>query len=111
MGGAPVRRKPAWDDHFVIRMCLRIGCAAAGAGAAAPETRVDIQCPCGFTRALVNAADRVTQAAMAQVPIEHPDDPGLAVRYGTALTGGRDPHEGAPSAFLPSNLRGPAMQA
>jgi trans-L-3-hydroxyproline dehydratase len=39
-------------------------------------------------RELVDAADRVTRAAQAQVPLEHPDAPDLAFLYGTILTDG-----------------------
>jgi proline racemase len=47
---------------------------------------------------LVAAADRVTQAAKAQIPLEHPDDPDLAFLYGTILTDGRDAYEETPTA-------------
>ncbi|MCI0431271.1 MAG: proline racemase family protein [Rhodospirillales bacterium] len=48
-------------------------------------------------RALTDAADRVTQAAKAQVPLEHPDHADLAFLYGTTLTDGGDGAE-EPSA-------------
>ena len=47
---------------------------------------------------LVEAADRVTQAAKSQIRIEHPSDPDLAFLYGTILTDGRDGYEEAPTA-------------
>ena len=47
--------------------------------------------------ALVEAADRVTQAAKAQIPLDHPDGPDLAFLYGTILTDGRDAFEAGPS--------------
>jgi trans-L-3-hydroxyproline dehydratase len=40
-------------------------------------------------RALVDAADRVTQAVRRQVVLEHPDSQDLAFLYGTILTDGR----------------------
>ncbi|HEY6334393.1 MAG TPA: proline racemase family protein [Alphaproteobacteria bacterium] len=47
---------------------------------------------------LADAADRVTQAAKAQIKLDHPSDPDLAFLYGTILTDGRDAHEEAPTA-------------
>jgi trans-L-3-hydroxyproline dehydratase len=41
------------------------------------------------TRALVDAADRVTRAVRRQVKLEHPDSDDLAFLYGTILTDGR----------------------
>jgi trans-L-3-hydroxyproline dehydratase len=41
------------------------------------------------TRALVDAADRVTQAVRRQVKLDHPDADDLAFLYGTILTDGR----------------------
>jgi trans-L-3-hydroxyproline dehydratase len=52
--------------------------------------------------ALVDAADRVTKAAAAQVPLDHPDDPDLAFLYGTILTDGRDEFQRATSACSPN---------
>jgi trans-L-3-hydroxyproline dehydratase len=49
-------------------------------------------------QALVEAAARVTEAAKAQVPIEHPDAPDLAFLYGTILTDGCHGAADAPSA-------------
>jgi trans-L-3-hydroxyproline dehydratase len=46
---------------------------------------------------LVDAADRVTKAAAAQIPLDHPDDADLAFLYGTILTDGRDAFEAAPT--------------
>jgi trans-L-3-hydroxyproline dehydratase len=40
------------------------------------------------TRALVDAAHRVTEAAQQQIKLEHPDSPDLAFLYGTILTDG-----------------------
>ena len=48
-------------------------------------------------RDLTDAAERVTRAAKAQIPLEHPDDPDLAFLYGTILTDGGD-GSAAPSA-------------
>ncbi|HYB11683.1 MAG TPA: proline racemase family protein [Alphaproteobacteria bacterium] len=47
---------------------------------------------------LTEAADRVTQAAKAQIKLDHPSDPDLAFLYGTILTDGRDAFEEAPTA-------------
>jgi trans-L-3-hydroxyproline dehydratase len=41
---------------------------------------------------LVDAADRVSRAVKAQVPIRHPDEADLGYLYGTILTDGRDRH-------------------
>ncbi|HJM50105.1 MAG TPA: proline racemase family protein [Alphaproteobacteria bacterium] len=48
-------------------------------------------------RDLVDAADQVTAAVKAQVPLSHPDDDDLAFLYGTILTDGNDRGDG-PSA-------------
>src|SRR5262249_55917559 len=50
------------------------------------------------TRDLVDAAQRVTEAAKAQIPLAHPDDPDLAFLYGTVLTDGADASDAAPTA-------------
>jgi proline racemase len=49
-------------------------------------------------RDLVDAAARVTEAAKAQLRLEHPDDPDLAFLYGTILTDGADAFASVPSA-------------
>jgi len=49
-------------------------------------------------RDLVDAAAAVTEAAKAQVPLAHSDDPDLAFLYGTILTDGDDRWSEAPSA-------------
>lgn len=49
-------------------------------------------------RDLVDAAARVTEAAKAQVPLSHPDDPDLAFLYGTILTDGADAYGPEPTA-------------
>jgi proline racemase len=49
-------------------------------------------------RELVDAASRVTEAAKAQLRLEHPDDPDLAFLYGSILTDGADAFASAPSA-------------
>ncbi|MHA1568220.1 MAG: proline racemase family protein [Alphaproteobacteria bacterium] len=43
-------------------------------------------------RDLVDAADAVSRAVTAQVPLAHPDDADLAFLYGTILTDGADAH-------------------
>jgi trans-L-3-hydroxyproline dehydratase len=50
--------------------------------------------------ALVEAGDRVTQAAKAQIKVEHPEHADLAFIYGTILTDGRDAYEEAATANL-----------
>jgi len=47
---------------------------------------------------LVELGARTTEAAQAQIPLEHPDDPELAFLYGTILTDGRDAFEAMPTA-------------
>jgi trans-L-3-hydroxyproline dehydratase len=49
-------------------------------------------------RDLVDAAAAVTEAAKAQVPLAHPDDPDLAFLYGTILTDGDDRWSETPTA-------------
>lgn len=51
------------------------------------------------TRALVDAADAVTRAVKAHLPLRHPDDADLAFLYGTILTDGGD-GAAAPSANI-----------
>ena len=46
---------------------------------------------------LVEAADSITRAVAATVPLDHPDDPDLAFLYGTILTDGDDGSDGRPS--------------
>jgi trans-L-3-hydroxyproline dehydratase len=46
---------------------------------------------------LVDAADRITKATAAAIPLDHPDDPDLAFLYGTILTDGRDAFEEGPT--------------
>ena len=47
---------------------------------------------------LVEAAMAVKEAAAAQIPLTHPDDPDLAFLYGTILTDCADPASGEPTA-------------
>ncbi len=49
-------------------------------------------------RALVDAAAAVTDAAKAQIRLEHPHDPDLAFLYGTILTDGADAFSPEPTA-------------
>jgi proline racemase len=46
---------------------------------------------------LVDAADRITKATAAAIPLDHPDGADLAFLYGTILTDGRDAVEDAPT--------------
>ncbi len=49
-------------------------------------------------RELVDAAARVSEAAKAQIRLEHPDDADLAFLYGTILTDGADAFSSEPTA-------------
>ena len=55
-----------------------------------PAARFGLDVRKSTTRALVDAADRVTKAVQAQVTLDHPDSPDLAFLYGTILTDGRN---------------------
>jgi trans-L-3-hydroxyproline dehydratase len=46
---------------------------------------------------LVEAADRITKAVAAAIPLDHPDGADLAFLYGTILTDGRDAGDETPS--------------
>jgi proline racemase len=52
------------------------------------------------TRDLVDAADKVTRAAKAQMKLDHPDDADLAFLYGTILTDGKDAYSAEPTANI-----------
>ena len=54
---------------------------------------LDLRAP---VRDLVDAADAVSAAVKAQVPIDHPDDPDLGFLYGTILTDGQSGAEPDP---------------
>ena len=54
-----------------------------------PAARFGLDVKTSPTRALIEAADRVTKAAQRQIKLEHPDSPDLAFLYGTILTDGR----------------------
>jgi trans-L-3-hydroxyproline dehydratase len=71
------------------RVVLDIGYGGAFY-AVLPAARFDLDVRSSPTRALVDAAAAVTEAARAQVPLAHPDDPDLAFLYGTILTDGAD---------------------
>jgi len=53
-----------------------------------PAARFGLDVRHSPARELVDAADRVTQAAKRQIALEHPDAPDLAFLYGTILTDG-----------------------
>ncbi|MDQ6433602.1 proline racemase family protein [Mesorhizobium sp. LHD-90] len=55
-----------------------------------PASAVGLDVRSSPVAALVEAADRITKATAAAIPLEHPDDPDLAFLYGTILTDGRD---------------------
>ena len=65
-----------------------------------PAARFGLDVRTSPTRALVDAAAAVTEAARAQVPLDHPDDPDLAFLYGTILTDGADAWSEAPTANI-----------
>jgi len=65
-----------------------------------PAARFNLDVRSTPTRALVDAAAAVTEAARAQVPLAHPDDPDLAFLYGTILTDGADAWEPQPTANI-----------
>lgn len=65
-----------------------------------PAQRLGLDLHASSLSDLVDAADRVTKAAAAQVSLEHPDDPDLAFLYGTILTDGRDRWEEAATRNL-----------
>ncbi|MGE0119571.1 MAG: proline racemase family protein [Dongiaceae bacterium] len=65
-----------------------------------PASRFNLDVRKSPTRALVDAAAAVTEAARAQVPLAHPDDPDLAFLYGTILTDGADAWSEAPTANI-----------
>jgi proline racemase len=69
------------------RVTLDIGYGGAFY-AVLPAARFNLDVRTSPTRALVDAAAAVTEAARAQVPLAHPDDPDLAFLYGTILTDG-----------------------
>jgi trans-L-3-hydroxyproline dehydratase len=54
-----------------------------------PASRFGLDVRQAPTRALVEAADRVTKAVQGQVALDHPDSPDLAFLYGTILTDAR----------------------
>ena len=55
-----------------------------------PAARFGLDVRRSATRDLVDAAHAVTEAAKAQIPLTHPEDPDLAFLYGTILTDGAD---------------------
>jgi trans-L-3-hydroxyproline dehydratase len=65
-----------------------------------PAARFGLDVRRSPTRDLVDAAQRVTEAAKAQIPLAHPDDPDLAFLYGTVLTDGADASDAAPTANI-----------
>ncbi len=78
---------------------LRLDIGYGGAFyAVVPAERLGLDVKRSPVAALVEAADRVTLAAKAQIPIEHPGDADLAFLYGTILSDGRDALEEAATA-------------
>jgi len=60
-----------------------------------PADRIGLDLKTSSLTELVDAADRITRATAAAVPLDHPEDPDLAFLYGTILTDGRDAFEEA----------------
>jgi trans-L-3-hydroxyproline dehydratase len=81
------------------RVVLDIGYGGAFY-AVLPAARFGLDVRRSPTRALVDAAAVVTEAARAQMPLSHPDDPDLAFLYGTILTDGADAWSDAASANI-----------
>jgi trans-L-3-hydroxyproline dehydratase len=81
------------------RVSLDIGYGGAFY-AVLPAARFGLDVRTSPTRALVDAAAAVTEAARAQVPLAHPDDPDLAFLYGTILTDGADAWSERPTANI-----------
>jgi trans-L-3-hydroxyproline dehydratase len=65
-----------------------------------PAQRFGLDVRRSRTRDLVDAATAVTEAAKAQVRLEHPDDADLAFLYGTILTDGADAWSETPTANI-----------
>ena len=63
-----------------------------------PAARFGLDVRRSPVRDLVDAAAGVTQAAKAQIRLEHPDDADLAFLYGTILTDGADAFSPEPTA-------------
>src|SRR5262249_19480795 len=79
------------------RVSLDIGYGGAFY-AVLPAARFGLDVRASPTRALVDAAAAVTEAARAQLPLAHPDDPDLAFLYRTILTDGAAASAERPSA-------------
>ena len=65
-----------------------------------PASRFGLDVRRSPTRDLVDAADKVTKSAQAQIELDHPDDPDLAFLYGTILTDGNDAFGPTPTANI-----------
>ncbi|MGH6959313.1 MAG: proline racemase family protein [Dongiaceae bacterium] len=65
-----------------------------------PAARFNLDVRRSPTRDLVDAGASVTEAARAQLPLAHPDDPDLAFLYGTILTDGADAWSPPPTANI-----------
>src|SRR5215470_17590160 len=81
------------------RVALDIGYGGAFY-AVLPAARFGLDVRPSPTLSLVDASSSVTEAARAQVPLDHPDDPDLAFLYGTILTDGADAWSEAPTANI-----------
>ncbi len=81
--------------HGVVSLDIGYGGAFY---AVLPAARFGLDVRSSAVRDLTDAAAAVTEAAKAQVPLVHPDDPDLAFLYGTILTDGADIWSEEPTA-------------
>ncbi|WP_322096736.1 proline racemase family protein [Pelagibius sp.] len=65
-----------------------------------PAQSIGLDLEAASVRALTDAGEAITEAAAAQIPLSHPDDPDLAFLYGTIFTDGRDAFEAAETRNL-----------
>ena len=65
-----------------------------------PAQSIGLDLEASSVRALTDAGEAITEAAAAQIPLSHPDDPDLAFLYGTIFTDGRDAFEAAETRNL-----------
>jgi proline racemase len=65
-----------------------------------PAARFGLDVKHSATRDLVDAASLVSEAAKAQIKLDHPDEPDLAFLYGSILTDGKDAFSAEPTANI-----------
>ncbi len=78
---------------------LDIGYGGAFYAVLAADT-IGLDVRASSVRDLADAGAEITEAAAAQIPLEHPDADDLAYLYGTILTDGRDAAGEAPTANI-----------